>query len=106
MTENLIGDRERRPATGGPRLPRSMWLPQLCVVAVVLLLLPASGRQLPGTTSFVPALVALVGCFDLLCAVLLIVQFLDVGDRRALALSWAYVSSLVLLGGYAAASPA
>src|SRR5206468_3253252 len=62
-------------------------------------------RQLGAAPSFVPAMLALVGCLDLLCAVLLVRQFLDLGDRRVLALSSAYVTSLVVLAGYAAAFP-
>ena len=66
---------------------------------------PFAHWRLGGTTSFVPAVVALVGCLDLLCAVLLIRQFLDMGEPRMLALAMAYVTSIVLIIGYGAAFP-
>lgn len=75
------------------------------MAGLVLAILPVARHQLGQATSFMPAMLALVGCFDLLCAVLLLTQFVDFGDRRLLALSAAYVTSLVILAGYAAAFP-
>jgi len=82
-----------------------LWFPQAMMLAILLALVPLSGKELAGTSSFVPVMIALVGCFNLLSAILLLLAFRDVGDRRALALSWAYVSALTLLAGYAAAFP-
>ena len=91
------------------RTPRTRllgsWLPQLGGSVVLLAIVPLAAKQLAGTAGLVPALIALVACLDLLCAALLLLQFRDTGDRRALALSWAYVTSLTLLAGYAAAFP-
>jgi PAS domain S-box-containing protein len=72
---------------------------------VTLAILPVGSVQLSAQPSFVPAMLALVGCFDLLSALFLIRQFLDTGDRFALRLSWAYVFSLIVLAGYGAAFP-
>jgi len=85
------------------RLPRL--LPEAAVVLLVVALLPLSDIRLSGWTSFVPMMIALVACFDILCVVFLVRQFRDTGDRRALALSWAYVSSLVIVLGWAGSFP-
>jgi PAS domain S-box-containing protein len=80
----------------------------LCLVAVavlVALVQPFSGARLEGRPGFVPAMLALVGCLDLLSAVLLVRQFRDTGDRRSLAMGWAYLFSLAVLAGYGAAFP-
>jgi PAS domain S-box-containing protein len=88
----------------GHRL-RGLLLPQLAVVVLVVLLQPVARLQLGGSASFAPAMVALIGGLELLCAALLLRQFLDFGDRRLLVLSSAYVFPLVVLGGYGAAFP-
>jgi PAS domain S-box-containing protein len=75
------------------------------VVVVTAGIQPISGIQLASQPSFVPAMLALVGCLDVLSAALLIRQFRDTGDRRDLALGWAYVFTLIVLAGYAAAFP-
>jgi diguanylate cyclase (GGDEF)-like protein len=62
-------------------------------------------RQLTATGSFMPALLAVVACFDLLSVYLLMGEYRDTGDRRLLAMCVAYVWSLVLMGGYALAFP-
>src|SRR6476660_4375206 len=93
------GAPDGRPHAGPPRLLLA------CLVLVALsvaVLLPISGTQLEGHPSFVPAMLALVGCLDLLSAVVLVRQFHDTGDRPSLALAWAYLSSLVVLAGYGA----
>ena len=73
--------------------------------AAVVVVLPIGSRQLAGAPSFVPAVLALVGCFDILSTMLLVAQFRDTGNRRDLALSWAYSWSLVVMLGYALAFP-
>jgi PAS domain S-box-containing protein len=50
-------------------------------------------------------MLAMVGCLDLLSAVLLISQFRDTGDRACLSLVSAYLFALAVLGGYGAAFP-
>jgi EAL domain-containing protein (putative c-di-GMP-specific phosphodiesterase class I)/PAS domain-containing protein len=85
--------------------PRLLVASLVLVALLVAAILPISGTQLEGRPSFVPALLALVGCLDLLSAVLLVRQFRDTGDRPSLALAWAYLSSLVVLAGYGAAFP-
>ncbi len=80
-------------------------MPLLVVAAVVLAVLPFMQVQLPGLASFVPMMLAVVACFDILSVVLLLAQFRDKGDLRALALSWAYMFSLVVMVGWAAAFP-
>ncbi len=75
------------------------------LVLTVALVMPFSRIQAGSDPSFAVAVIAIVGCFDLMSALLLIQQFRDTGDRRSLALSWAYVFALILLGGYSAAFP-
>lgn len=52
-----------------------------------------------------PAMLALVGVLDVISSVLLVRQYRDVGDRRALVLAFSYVFSLTVLSGYGAAFP-
>ena len=75
------------------------------VVVVVVGVQPFDDVQLGATTSFVPVMLALVACFDLACALLLVGRFRDTGSVRPLVLSWAYVFSLVVLLGWGAAFP-
>ena len=96
------------PALSSPLSPRHSralmaWL--VGVVVVVGCVLPFSAIQVGGRPSFVPALLALVCALDLLSAALLVRQFRNSGDTRALVLASAYVFSLVVLAGYAAAFP-
>lgn len=94
---------------GGPvPADRRQWiplLPVLAVGAVVLAVQPFADAPLGEQATFVPVMLAMVGCFDVLSVVLLVGQFRDTGDRRALTLSWAYLVSLVLMLGWAAAFP-
>ena len=89
------------------RASSTRWLVTSLVAVGVLVMVaaPFAGRDVGQRTSFVPALLALVGCLDLLSAMLMVRQFHAVGDRRALVLAAAYVFSLVVLVGYAAAFP-
>jgi diguanylate cyclase (GGDEF)-like protein len=77
----------------------------LAIIALSLVLLPGSSRAIGPTASFLPAMLAIVACFDLLSMYLLITDFADTGDARVLAMSGAYLWSLVLMTGYALAFP-
>ena len=70
-----------------------------------LAMLPVCGRQLAGTPSFVPAMLAVVTCFDVLSAYLLVGDYRDRGDPRLLMMAWAYTWSLAVMAGYALAFP-
>ncbi|HET9691311.1 MAG TPA: sensor domain-containing diguanylate cyclase [Acidimicrobiales bacterium] len=74
-------------------------------VAVTLAALPFDHHPFGGSTSFVPAVLATVACFDVLSAVLLAGQYVDTGDLRLLASAWAYLWSLAAMTGYGAAFP-
>lgn len=74
-------------------------------LAVVGLVAPLGSTRLSGAPSFLPAVIAVIACLDVLSAVLLLAQFRDTGNRRDLALSWAYSWSLVVMLGYALAFP-
>src|SRR5664279_1171001 len=75
------------------------------LVLVVGCVLPFSGIDIGGWPSFLPVTLALAYAFDLLSAVLLVRQFHDTGDRRAIVLASSFIFSLVVLTGYAAAFP-
>jgi diguanylate cyclase (GGDEF)-like protein len=81
----------------------------LWVTAVLLvvtgLLLPIAGRQLGEAASFLPAMLSVVACFDLLSVYLLVGDYRDRGDPRMLMMAWAYACSLTLMAGYALAFP-
>jgi diguanylate cyclase (GGDEF)-like protein len=55
--------------------------------------------------SFLPALLAVVACFDVMSVYLVVGEFRDSGDRRVLMMSCAYMWSLVTMAAYAAAFP-
>lgn len=87
---------------------RAVWgglLPLLALGVAVCVIEPGAGAQLTQQPVFIPVMLALVGCFDVLSVVLLVGQFRDTGGPRVLALSCAYVFSLVTLLGWAAAFP-
>jgi len=77
----------------------------VAVTAVALVTLPWRAVQLSGTTSFVPAMLAVLVLVDLLSGYLLVREFNDTGDRRPLAMALAYAWSLVVMLGYAGAFP-
>ncbi|MGP8221421.1 MAG: EAL domain-containing protein [Acidimicrobiales bacterium] len=89
----------------GTRAQGGLSFALVLVAVATLAVLPFSSIRLSTEPSFVPAMLALVGCFDLLSALFLLRQFLDTGDRLVLRLSWAYMFSLVVLAGYGAAFP-
>ena len=70
-----------------------------------VLVVPFARHPLGPSISFVPAMLAVVACFDVMSVYLLVGDYLDNGDLRLLAMSWAYLWSLVLMGGYALAFP-
>jgi len=67
--------------------------------------LPIGGRQLGPTVSFVPALLSVVACFDIMSAYLLVGEYRDRGDIRLLVMAGAYWWSLTVMAGYALAFP-
>ena len=77
----------------------------LILIVVVVSVLPFSRIDLGGRSAFVPAIVPLVCGVDLLCVLLLVRQFRDSGEARAIVLASAYVFSLVVLVGFVAAFP-
>ena len=62
--------------------------------------LPQSGRPLNPVPGFLPALLAVVFCFDLMSIYLLVGDYRDNGRVRILGTSWAYLYSLVMVGAY------
>jgi PAS domain S-box-containing protein len=80
-------------------------LPVVAVGLVLCVIQPEAGLELGAQPIFIPVMLALVGCFDVLSVVLLLGEFRDTGGPRALALSCAYVFSMVTLLGWAAAFP-
>jgi len=113
LIDDRAGPRMRQTdheaAVGDPaacaRPGRGHLAPVLLVAVAVALVLPIADLRLPELPSFVPVLLAVVCCFDILSVVLLTAQFRDSGELRALALSWAYAFSLIVLLGWAAAFP-
>ncbi len=73
--------------------------------ATTLLAIPFCRHNLGLSTSFLPAVLAIVACFDVISVVLLAGDYLDGGDRRLLATSGAFVWSLIVMGGYAMSFP-
>lgn len=84
---------------------RPLLVAAIMTIGVTTGLLPVGGRELGPTTSFLPAMLAVVACFDVMSVYLLVGQFHDSGDRRVLIMSCAYVWSLVTMLGYALAFP-
>ncbi len=68
-------------------------------------LLPLGTHQLSSAASFMPAMLSVVACFDVLSVYLLLGGYRDRGDLRLLVMSWAYTWSLVSMAGYALAFP-
>ncbi len=86
-------------------MQRSTLVVSTMVVLVTLVVLPLGGHRVGPTTSFVPAVLATVACFDIMSVWLLAGEYLDTGDHRMLGMTLAYLWSLLLMGGYALAFP-
>jgi diguanylate cyclase (GGDEF)-like protein len=87
------------------RAQRSPLIVSTVAILVTLSVLPVGGHQFGSTTSYVPAILATVACFDIMSVWLLAGEYLDTGDRRLLGMALAYLWSLLLMGGYALAFP-
>jgi PAS domain S-box-containing protein len=90
-----------------PLIPsrRSLALVTVSVVVITAVVLPVSRHQFGPSVSFVPSLISVVACFDVVSMCLLVGEYRDRGDPRLLAMAWAYSWSLVMMGGYALAFP-
>lgn len=96
-----------QPETRAASLPRTR-LPIIVAgvtATATLVLLPFSAHQLGPTTSFVPAMLSAVACFDVLSVFFLVGDYLDRGDARLLVMGWAYLWSLLEMVAYALAFP-
>ncbi|MEO7262946.1 MAG: sensor domain-containing diguanylate cyclase [Jatrophihabitantaceae bacterium] len=91
--------------SGISREQRSPVIVSSIAVLVTLLVLPLGSHHFGATTSYVPAILAAVACFDIMSVWLLAGEYLDSGDRRMLGMSLAYLWSLLVMGGYALAFP-
>ncbi len=69
------------------------------------LMLPFSHYWIGRSPSFLPAVLAVVACFDAISVALLASDYVDKGDLRLLATCGAFVWSLILMGGYALSFP-
>jgi len=78
---------------------RAVVLSAVIVVGLTAAVLPVSGHRLGPTVSFVPAMLAVVVCFDVMSMYLLVGEYRDGGDLRLLVMSSAYLWSLVTLSG-------
>lgn len=74
-------------------------------VVVTLVVSRVGSREMGPSPTFLPAVLAVVACFDVLSVYLLIGEHHDTGDRRSLAMAVAYLWSLVVMTGYALAFP-
>lgn len=72
-------------------------------VGVTAALVTVGRHQLGPVIGFLPAVVSVVACFDVLSVYLLVGDHRDTGDPRSLAMAAAYAWSLVLMAGYALA---
>jgi predicted signal transduction protein with EAL and GGDEF domain len=75
------------------------------VVLATVLLMAFARLNLGPSASFMPAVLAVIGCFDVLSMVLLAGIYLDTGDLRLLIMCWAYLVSLIFMGAYTLAFP-
>ena len=75
------------------------------VVAAACVVVPWMSQSAGPSTAFLPAVLALVACFDLLSVYLLVQHFRGEGEPRTLAMAAAYTWSLVVMLGYAGAFP-
>jgi PAS domain S-box-containing protein len=77
----------------------------LCVAVAAAAVRPWGPREIGPHPGFLPAVLAVVACLDLLSVYVLLAQFRSQGDRRLLAMGWAYTWSLITMLGYAVAFP-
>jgi signal transduction histidine kinase/DNA-binding response OmpR family regulator len=75
------------------------------VGALALIVVPWESHLVGQYLGFLPAILAVVACLDLLSMYVLLAEFRSQGDRRALAMGWVYAWSLVIMLGYAFAFP-
>lgn len=87
------------------RTSRAPVLLSTAVLVATLAILPVGTHPLAPTVSFLPAVLSVVACFDLLSVYLLAGEYRDTGDPRLLAMCVAYLWSLTLMGGYALSFP-
>lgn len=89
------------------QLKLARWPAVVCAAAVLVTVVvsPMGGRVLGPSPSFLPAVLSVVACFDVLSLYLLVGEYHDTGDRRMLAMSGAYLWSLVVMAGYGLAFP-
>jgi diguanylate cyclase (GGDEF)-like protein len=92
-------------AEATPASRRPLILAAIFAVLTTIALLPMSSIPIGPTNSFVPAMLSVVACFDFLAVYLLLGDYRDRGDVRLLMMCWAYVWSLIVMGGYALAFP-
>ncbi len=86
--------------------PRRPLVLTACIVLLTTAaLLPASTHQLGVSSTFFPAMLAVVACFDVMSVYFLVGDYRDRGDPRLLMMAWAYAWSLVIMIGYALAFP-
>lgn len=104
FVSDTAGADESVPVAARRRVGGVLW-PVLGLALIVCVMQPEAAIQMAHQPVFIPVMLALVGCFDVLSVVLLVGQFRDTGAPRALALSCAYVFSLITLLGWAAAFP-
>lgn len=84
---------------------RALIVAACSAVLATAILLPLGRHQLGPTISFMPAMLSVVACFDVISVYLLVGDYRDRGDVRLLMMAWAYAWSLVLMSGYALAFP-
>src|SRR5690242_7081777 len=75
------------------------------VAAAAMVVLPWGSHQVGMHQGFLPGVLSVVAGLDLLSVYVLLAQFVSEGDRRLLAMGWAYTWSLITMLGYAIAFP-
>jgi diguanylate cyclase (GGDEF)-like protein len=101
----VLVSRTVRPAVSARVWVRAPVLVSVVAVAATAAVVTVSRHPLSATTSFLPAVLSVVACFDLLSVYLLAGEYRDTGDPRMLAMCAAYLWSLVLMAGYGLAFP-
>jgi PAS domain S-box-containing protein len=92
-------------ATSSVRRICRVLVPTLTLWALFIALEPVLDTRLAEQPAFIPVVVTLVCCFNMLSAMLLVGQFQHSGEPRTLALACAYAFSLVIMVGWVAAFP-